>query len=92
MRLSLFLNNALHSSVSPCYGGGRFTPLKISIRIADEISTKLPVTYLKQAPLWGAVLHHFSFETPTLGGVLSEDGDTFSAFEMRKGVNLRRYK
>ena len=33
----------------------RFTPLKISIRIADEISTKLPVTYLEQAPRRGAV-------------------------------------
>jgi hypothetical protein len=31
-------------------------------------------------------LHHFSFETPTLGGVLSENEDTFSALEMRKGV------
>jgi hypothetical protein len=31
-------------------------------------------------------LHQFSFETPTLEGVLSEDGDTFSALEMRKGV------
>ena len=31
-------------------------------------------------------LHHFSFETPTLGGVLSENGDTFLALEMRKGV------
>jgi hypothetical protein len=34
-------------------------------------------------------LHHFSFETPTLGGVLSENGDTFSALEMRKGVNSK---
>jgi adenine-specific DNA-methyltransferase len=32
------------------------------------------------------LLHHFSFETPTLEGVLSDNGDTFSALEMRKGV------
>ena len=32
-------------------------------------------------------LHHFSFETPTLEGGLSDNGDTFSALEMRKGVN-----
>ena len=32
------------------------------------------------------ILHHLSFETPTLGGVLSDDVDTFSAFEMQKGV------
>ena len=33
------------------------------------------------------ILNHFSFETPTLEGVLSENGDTFSALEMQKGVN-----
>ena len=40
-----------------------FTPLKISIRIADEISTKLPVTDLEQAPLRGAVsnLHWYKY-------------------------------
>lgn len=27
-------------------------------------------------------LHHFSFETPTSEGVLSDNGDTFSALEM----------
>jgi hypothetical protein len=32
------------------------------------------------------VLHHFSFETPTSEGVLSDNGDTFSALEMRKCV------
>ena len=31
-------------------------------------------------------LHHLSFEMPTLGDVLSDDMDTFSAFEMQKGV------
>jgi len=31
-------------------------------------------------------LHHFSFKTPTLGGVLSENSEGFSAFEMLKGV------
>uniref|UniRef100_A0A6C0DNX8 RmlD-like substrate binding domain-containing protein n=1 Tax=viral metagenome TaxID=1070528 RepID=A0A6C0DNX8_9ZZZZ len=31
-------------------------------------------------------LHHFSFETPKVSGVLSDNGDTFSALEMRKGV------
>jgi hypothetical protein len=31
-------------------------------------------------------LHHFSFKTPTLEGGLSDNGDTFSALEMRKGV------
>ena len=38
-----------------------YTPLKISIRTADEISTKLPVTDLEQAPLRGAVsnLHRY---------------------------------
>jgi hypothetical protein len=35
------------------------------------------------------VLHHFSFETPTLEGGLSDNGDTFSALEMRKGVNMQ---
>ena len=33
----------------------RYTPLKISIRTADETSIKLPVTDLEQAPLRGAV-------------------------------------
>ena len=37
-------------------------------------------------------LHHLSFETPTLGGVLSDDGDTFSAFEMQKGVKTQNRK
>jgi hypothetical protein len=32
-------------------------------------------------------LRHFSFETHTVGGVLSDNGDTFSALEMRKGVH-----
>jgi len=40
--------------------------------------------------LFICLLHHFSFETPTLEGVLlsgaKENGDTFSALEMRKGV------
>lgn len=31
-----------------------FTSLKNSIRPADESSTKLPVTELNRAPLWGA--------------------------------------
>ena len=31
-----------------------FTPLKHSIRTKDEYSTKLPVTDLYGAPLWGA--------------------------------------
>jgi hypothetical protein len=39
----------------------------------------------------GRLLHHLTFETPTLGGVLSDKGDAFSAFEMRKGVR-RHYK
>jgi hypothetical protein len=30
--------------------------------------------------------HHLSFETPTLEGVLSDNGDTFSALKIRKGV------
>jgi len=33
---------------------GRFTPLKNLIRTADKFSSKLPVTYLYEAPLWGA--------------------------------------
>lgn len=31
-------------------------------------------------------LHHFSLKTPILGGVLNDNGDTFSAFENRKGI------
>ena len=33
-----------------------------------------------------SALHHFSFETPTLEGILSDNVDTFSALEMRKCV------
>ena len=36
-------------------------------------------------PLLG-VLHQFSIETPISRGVLSKDGDTFSALEMQKDV------
>jgi len=36
-------------------------------------------------------LHHFSFETPTVGGVSSDNGDTFSALEIRKGVKIINY-
>ena len=43
---------------------GEYTPLKISIRTADETSTKLPVTHLNGAPLMGAVsnLHWYKFQ------------------------------
>ena len=33
-----------------------------------------------------SVLHHFSFETPTLERVLSDNADTYSTLEMLKGV------
>jgi len=36
-------------------------------------------------------LHHFSFEPPTLEGVLSDNGDTFSALEMRKSVKKNQH-
>jgi hypothetical protein len=46
---------------------GGLTPLKISIRTADEISTKLPVTDLEQAPRRGAVsnLHRYKKQKKT---------------------------
>ena len=34
--------------------GGKYTPLNNSIRTADELSTKLPVTDLNITPLWCA--------------------------------------
>ena len=56
-----------------------FTPLKISIRTADETSTKLPVTHLNGAPLMGAVsnLHWYKKEEPPIDdNVITEPKQT----------------
>ena len=51
------------------------TPLKNSIRTADDYSTKLPVTDLNIAPLWGAVSNLHRYKAPIVyvsGGLLGD--------------------
>ena len=84
------IENAVLLFAMVCLSPISYTPLKISIRTADETSIKLPVTDLEQAPRRGAVSNLHWYKTQKKHKIQKNKKNTlfYSSFSSNSSITF----